>query len=92
MAPPQNTKRESATVANLKSVLKQLAEKIGELEGERDEHLQVIETLKGVDKDVRAWRLVDRVLVEGTAGVTLEVILKWSMKVLHSSARHNIVN
>jgi len=50
----------------MKSELHTLAQKIGELEGEAEEHKAVIETLAPLDGDRKCFRLVGDVLVERT--------------------------
>ena len=66
--------KESPQIAALREQLNTIAQKIGELEGERDEHLLVIETLSSVEPERICYRLVDRVLVEGTQKQVLPII------------------
>ncbi|KAI8904287.1 Prefoldin beta-like protein [Gorgonomyces haynaldii] len=55
-----------AQVAQLKQELNQLAQKIGELEQERDEHTLVIDTLDKCDPKRPCYRMIGGVLVEQT--------------------------
>ncbi|KAF9583186.1 hypothetical protein BGW38_010072 [Lunasporangiospora selenospora] len=54
------------TYNTMKSDLNSLAQKIGELETESDEHTLVVETLTPLEGDRRCFRLVGGVLVERT--------------------------
>ncbi|CAG8461942.1 2237_t:CDS:2 [Paraglomus brasilianum] len=56
----------TAKFNNMKSDLNNLAQKIGELEGETEEHKAVIETLSPLNGDRKCFRLVGGVLVERT--------------------------
>ncbi|MCJ1352832.1 MAG: hypothetical protein MMC33_002816 [Icmadophila ericetorum] len=49
-----------------KNNLQQLAQKIGEVESERDEHTLVLETLDPLPQDRKCFRMVNGVLVERT--------------------------
>ncbi|KAK7204775.1 Prefoldin beta-like protein [Myxozyma melibiosi] len=51
---------------NYKSTLQQLAQKIGELESETDEHKLVLDTLKPLPADRKCFRMIGGVLVERT--------------------------
>ncbi|KAK9452413.1 Prefoldin subunit-domain-containing protein, partial [Limtongia smithiae] len=51
-----------------KSTLQQLAQKIGELESEGDEHKLVLETLRPLPTTRKCFRMVGGVLVERTVG------------------------
>ncbi|KAF9172977.1 hypothetical protein BGX21_001560 [Mortierella sp. AD011] len=54
------------TYNTMKSELNQLAQKIGELETESDEHTLVVETITPLDPERKCFRLVGGVLVERT--------------------------
>lgn len=56
---------------NLRAEQRQLANKISELEMDLNEHKIVIETLRGVDKNRKCFRLVGGVLVERTVAEVL---------------------
>ncbi|KAJ5367668.1 Prefoldin [Penicillium brevicompactum] len=51
---------------NFKNTLGQLAQKIGDIEQEAEEHKLVIETLDPLDADRKCFRMVNGVLVERT--------------------------
>ncbi|KAJ5206846.1 hypothetical protein N7472_003294 [Penicillium cf. griseofulvum] len=51
---------------NFKNTLQQLAQKIGDIEQEAEEHKLVIETLDPLDADRKCFRMVNGVLVERT--------------------------
>ncbi|KAL1970703.1 hypothetical protein VTN77DRAFT_4347 [Rasamsonia byssochlamydoides] len=51
---------------NFKNTLQQLAQKIGDIEQEAEEHKLVIETLEPLPKDRKCFRMVNGVLVERT--------------------------
>ncbi|KAJ5122004.1 hypothetical protein N7448_003133 [Penicillium atrosanguineum] len=51
---------------NFKNTLQQLAQKIGDIEQEAEEHKLVIETLDPLTDDRKCFRMVNGVLVEGT--------------------------
>ncbi|KAI9931809.1 hypothetical protein ASPWEDRAFT_169349 [Aspergillus wentii DTO 134E9] len=51
---------------NFKNTLQQLAQKIGDLEQEAEEHKLVIETLDPLPKERKCFRMVNGVLVERT--------------------------
>ncbi|BDD59414.1 hypothetical protein MPDQ_003019 [Monascus purpureus] len=51
---------------NYKNTLQQLAQKIGDIEQEAEEHKLVIETLDPLPKDRKCFRMVNGVLVERT--------------------------
>ncbi|KAJ5543356.1 Prefoldin [Penicillium sp. DV-2018c] len=51
---------------NFKNTLQQLAQKIGDIEQEGEEHKLVIETLDPLDGDRKCFRMVNGVLVERT--------------------------
>ncbi|RAL09857.1 putative prefoldin subunit 2 [Aspergillus homomorphus CBS 101889] len=52
--------------SNYKNTLQQLAQKIGDIEQEAEEHKLVIETLEPLPKDRKCFRMVNGVLVERT--------------------------
>ncbi|KAN0069601.1 Prefoldin beta-like protein [Elaphomyces granulatus] len=52
--------------SNFKNTLQQLAQKIGDVEQEAEEHKLVIETLEPLPSDRRCFRMVNGVLVERT--------------------------
>ncbi|KAF8475881.1 Prefoldin beta-like protein [Kalaharituber pfeilii] len=54
--------------SNYKSTLQQLAQKIGDIEQETEEHKLVLETLAPLPKDRTCFRLINGVLVERTVG------------------------
>ncbi|KAJ5860997.1 Prefoldin [Penicillium soppii] len=51
---------------NFKNTLQQLAQKIGDIEQEAEEHKLVVETLDPLDGDRKCFRMVNGVLVERT--------------------------
>jgi len=51
---------------NFKNTLQQLAQKIGDVEQEAEEHKLVLDTLKPVPEDRKCFRLINGVLVERT--------------------------
>jgi prefoldin subunit 2 len=59
-----------------KQELTAIAQKIGELEAERDEHTLVIETLEPLDPNRVAFRLVGGVLCQQTVQQVLPVIIE----------------
>ncbi|KAK9473150.1 Prefoldin beta-like protein [Dipodascopsis tothii] len=66
---PAESKQQSELQAQyntFKSTLQQLAQKIGELEGDCDEHRLVLETLKPLDPERKCFRMIGGVLVERT--------------------------
>ncbi|OXV11705.1 hypothetical protein Egran_00535 [Elaphomyces granulatus] len=52
--------------SNFKNTLQQLAQKIGDVEQEAEEHKLVIETLEPLPSDRKCFRMVNGVLVERT--------------------------
>ncbi|RKP05717.1 Prefoldin [Thamnocephalis sphaerospora] len=58
----------------MKQELQQLAQKISELEMEKEEHTVVIETIEPLDKDRKCFRLVGGVLVERTVADVLPAL------------------
>ncbi|KFA78377.1 hypothetical protein S40288_04941 [Stachybotrys chartarum IBT 40288] len=55
-----------ATYGNYKNILQQLAQKIGDIEQEAEEHKLVLETLVPLADDRKCFRLINGVLVERT--------------------------
>ncbi|KAL1952518.1 hypothetical protein VTO42DRAFT_5095 [Malbranchea cinnamomea] len=51
---------------NFKNTLQQLAQKIGDIEQETEEHKLVIETLEPLPPDRKCFRMINGVLVERT--------------------------
>ncbi|KAF9990625.1 hypothetical protein BGZ75_000823 [Mortierella antarctica] len=62
------------TYNNMKSELNSLAQKIGELETEADEHTLVVDTISPLDADRKCFRLVGGVLVERTVKEVLPAL------------------
>ncbi|KAF9993332.1 hypothetical protein BGZ65_011165 [Modicella reniformis] len=62
------------TYNTMRSELNQLAQKIGELETEADEHTLVIDTISPLDSDRKCFRLVGGVLVERTVNEVLPAL------------------
>ncbi|KAF3906267.1 hypothetical protein ABW20_dc0102605 [Dactylellina cionopaga] len=56
------------TYSNYKSTLQQLAQKIGDVEQDTDEHKLVLESLIPVPADRKCFRMINGVLVERTVG------------------------
>ncbi|KAI9698446.1 MAG: hypothetical protein M1836_004027 [Candelina mexicana] len=52
--------------SNYKNNLQQLAQKIGDVEQEAEEHKLVLETLEPLTKDRKCFRMINGVLVERT--------------------------
>lgn len=63
-----------ATYRGLKSEIKQLAEKIAELEMDVNEHTRVMETLAPLDPSRKAFRMIGGVLVERTVQEVLPAV------------------
>ncbi|TQW00260.1 hypothetical protein V2A60_001360 [Cordyceps javanica] len=55
-----------AQYSNFKNVLQQIAQKIGDIEQEAEEHKLVLETLQPLPEDRKCFRLINGVLVERT--------------------------
>ncbi|KAG9257092.1 putative prefoldin subunit 2 [Emericellopsis atlantica] len=55
-----------ATYSNYKNTLQQIAQKIGDIEQEGEEHKLVLETLEPLDGNRKCYRLINGVLVERT--------------------------
>ncbi|KAF9438980.1 hypothetical protein BGZ76_002273 [Entomortierella beljakovae] len=62
------------TYNTMKSELSQLAQKIGELETESDEHTLVVDTISPLDPERKCFRLVGGVLVERTVKEVLPAL------------------
>ncbi|KJZ80602.1 Putative prefoldin subunit 2 [Hirsutella minnesotensis 3608] len=54
------------TYSNYKHTLQQMAQKIGDIEQEAEEHRLVLETLEPLSEDRKCFRLINGVLVERT--------------------------
>ncbi|KAL2212602.1 Prefoldin beta-like protein [Sarocladium strictum] len=54
------------TYSNYKNTLQQIAQKIGDIEQEAEEHKLVLETLEPLSDDRKCFRLINGVLVERT--------------------------
>ncbi|KAL6869973.1 Cochaperone prefoldin complex subunit [Amphichorda felina] len=66
-APAQSPKVDlQATYSNYKNTLQQIAQKIGDIEQEAEEHKLVLETLEPLSEDRKCFRLINGVLVERT--------------------------
>ncbi|KAJ5364060.1 uncharacterized protein N7496_009773 [Penicillium cataractarum] len=59
---------------NFKNTLQQLAQKIGDIEQEAEEHKLVIETLDPLPEDRKCFRMVNGVLVERTVKEVLPTL------------------
>lgn len=57
-----------------KSKISQLSTKIGELEGEAEEHKLVLESLRPMDKDRKCFRMIGGALVEKTVGEVIPML------------------
>jgi prefoldin subunit 2 len=75
MADAQITEQQVvATYKSMRAEVRQLAEKIGELEVEITEHDRVVQTLQGLPDDRKAYRMVGGVLVERTVKEVLPAV------------------
>ncbi|KAE8906752.1 hypothetical protein PF005_g12560 [Phytophthora fragariae] len=63
-----------ATYKSLRAEVRQMAEKIAELEAETTEHERVIQTLNELPNDRKAYRMVGGVLVERTVQEVLPAV------------------
>ncbi|KAG1693264.1 hypothetical protein DVH05_023728 [Phytophthora capsici] len=63
-----------ATYKSLRAEVRQMAEKIAELEVETTEHDRVIQTLNDLPNDRKAYRMVGGVLVERTVQEVLPAV------------------
>ncbi|ATY62789.1 prefoldin subunit 2 [Cordyceps militaris] len=52
--------------SNFKNMLQQIAQKIGDIEQEAEEHKLVLETIEPLQEDRKCFRLINGVLVERT--------------------------
>ncbi|KAK4909981.1 Cochaperone prefoldin complex subunit, partial [Elasticomyces elasticus] len=59
---------------NHKSTLQNLAQKVGEIEGEIEEHKLVLDTLKPLPEDRTCFRLINGVLVQRTVKEVLPAL------------------
>ncbi|CAK4078145.1 unnamed protein product [Aphanomyces euteiches] len=76
MAEPQlNEQQVIATYKGMRNEVRQLAEKLAELELEFNEHQRVAETLNSYDGQRRAFRMVGGVLVERTVAEVLPAVV-----------------
>ncbi|KAI1394137.1 Prefoldin beta-like protein [Hypoxylon trugodes] len=55
-----------ATYSSYKNTLQQLAQKIGDVEQEAEEHKLVLDTLEPLPRDRKCFRMINGVLVERT--------------------------
>ncbi|KAI9784162.1 MAG: hypothetical protein M1839_002667 [Geoglossum umbratile] len=55
-----------AQYSNFKGNLQQIAQKIGDVEQETEEHKLVLETLEPLQKDRKCFRMINGILVERT--------------------------
>lgn len=69
MAQPLSQKKQQELqiqYSNYKNILQQLAQKIGDVEQETEEHKLVLETLEPLPEDRKCFRMINGVLVERT--------------------------
>ncbi|KAB2568611.1 putative prefoldin subunit 2 [Lasiodiplodia hormozganensis] len=69
MAQPMSQKKQQELqiqYSNYKNILQQLAQKIGDVEQETEEHKLVLETLEPLPEDRKCFRMINGVLVERT--------------------------
>ncbi|KAI1172457.1 Prefoldin subunit-domain-containing protein [Nemania sp. FL0916] len=64
--PAKKQQELQATYANYKNTLQQLAQKIGDVEQEAEEHKLVLETLEPLPDGRKCFRMINGVLVERT--------------------------
>ncbi|KAI0539663.1 Prefoldin subunit-domain-containing protein [Xylaria digitata] len=64
--PAKKQQELQATYSNYKNTLQQLAQKIGDVEQEAEEHKLVLETLEPLSNDRKCFRMINGVLVERT--------------------------
>ncbi|TDH66604.1 uncharacterized protein CCR75_005194 [Bremia lactucae] len=74
MSEPITEQQVVATYKGLRAEVRQMAEKISELEVEVLEHDRVIQTLNDLPKDRKAYRMVGGVLVERTVQEVLPAV------------------
>jgi len=60
----------------LRNQVQSIAEKIGELEAERNEHALVVKTIEPLDPDRRCFRLINGVLIERDIKTILPAVQK----------------
>ncbi|KAJ5231690.1 hypothetical protein PENSTE_c012G03562 [Penicillium steckii] len=63
---PKKQQELQSQYTNFKNTLQQLAQKIGDIEQEAEEHKLVIDTLDPLPEDRKCFRMVNGVLVERT--------------------------
>ncbi|KAK7952128.1 uncharacterized protein PG986_007856 [Apiospora aurea] len=63
---PKQQQQLQTQYSNYKNALQQLAQKIGDVEQEAEEHKLVLETLGPLPKDRKCFRMINGVLVERT--------------------------
>ncbi|KAI9216924.1 Prefoldin [Blastocladiella britannica] len=61
--------------SSMRQELQSLLTKLSELEADKEEHMQVIETMKPLDGDRKAYRLVGGVLMERTVKEVLPALV-----------------
>lgn len=71
---PENAEQVLGVYRQMQSECSQIMGKISELNLEKDEHKLVVETLKKVEPERRAYRLVGGVLAERTVGDILPIV------------------
>ncbi|KAJ8110452.1 hypothetical protein ONZ43_g5867 [Nemania bipapillata] len=64
--PAKKQQELQATYSNYKNTLQQLAQKIGDVEQEAEEHKLVLETLEPLPDNRKCFRMINGVLVERT--------------------------
>ncbi|KAI8635350.1 Prefoldin beta-like protein [Xylariaceae sp. FL1651] len=64
--PAKKQQELQTTYSNYKNTLQQLAQKIGDVEQEAEEHKLVLETLEPLSDDRKCFRMINGVLVERT--------------------------
>ncbi|KAL4780877.1 Prefoldin beta-like protein [Aspergillus varians] len=68
---PKKQQELQAQYTNYKNTLQQLAQKIGDIEQEAEEHKLVVDTLEPLPQDRTCFRMVNGVLVERTVSDVL---------------------
>ncbi|KAL6231623.1 hypothetical protein BDW75DRAFT_38612 [Aspergillus navahoensis] len=71
---PKKQQELQAQYTNFKNTLQQLAQKIGDIEQEAEEHKLVIDTLEPLPRDRTCFRMVNGVLVERTVADVLPTL------------------
>ncbi|KAJ5526809.1 uncharacterized protein N7484_009940 [Penicillium longicatenatum] len=71
---PKKQQELQAQYTNFKNTLQQLAQKIGDIEQEAEEHKLVIDTLKPLPQERKCFRMVNGVLVERTVEEVLPTL------------------